>query len=601
MIGFHLQRPVNNWPQAAAKLPAGAPFVAVDNLHLCRDAKISSPGLRTVYRKHWWTQHPSTNLEANKALARQYFAEFIDGTFWQQELWRYIDYYKEWNEYPMDAAHFSWLQAVCWVWRNEYQLAYPDQLGNKPLVCISRPIGNDIPVEFAQVVAQYGNVISYHNYTPVRHKVVYPNERDNFSGRWMVNDATFRQAGIFLRWMSTEGGPILHLGNGHPTPHDGWLHQDCMGGDVQTYKNVLSYQIDMCAAWNAAHGNRYLGGVLFNSGDAGGWEMFEVDQPEMNELADHIRTYSPSTPPPDPPPPPPPPPPPDPPPTTALLNGSFEGGWYHPGGSPEFQIPNDWQFDYDDTTPNPYDNNPYSQYVPPEVRVLTAAQLPPPEVPLFIRDGSQTVKIFKGHGAWWAWFAQPVTLGAGTYRLRFPVFGDLIKAYQNGQKVWADDPQQRDGQYRFIIGGRGGVWLPIIPGQWNELTRDFTHTGGAVTIGMEIRCNFALVNSGIFADAWTLQGVQTMTWQQEIWQESIDEQIARGIPLNPNAGLQQLIVTYPGNYTPVTRERTVTLADGSQRGFMAGESITGSGPRRVWSFVLPWSGPGGVTVFTDPN
>lgn len=394
MIGFHMQRSENDWTRAAAKLPAGAVFLSVDDLHLCRDAKQANGGLITVFRKHVGGQHPSSNQEANRNLARQYFASFIDGTFWQQELWRYIDIYKEWNEYPMDSNHFSWLQAVCWVWQNEYQLRYPDQLGGKPLACISRPIGNDIPLEFAQVVAQYDNVMSYHNYTPVRGKVIYPGEWENFSGRWTVNDARYPHLG--LRWIFTEGGPILHPGDGHPLPDDGWLHHDCLNGDVEAYKAVLSYQIDRISQWNATHGNRAIGGVLFTSGHVG-WDLFQVDQPEMDAFADHIRTYIPAAPPPDP---------------------------------------------------------------------------------------------------------QP---------------------------------------------------LP---------------TGG---------------------------------WQAEIWQASVNEQMARGIPLNPNAGLQQMITNHPGDYTPVHRERTVTTADGRHRGFMAGESITGQGPRKVWSFILPWSGPGGVTVFTDPN
>lgn len=293
MIGWHLQRPVNDWPQAAAKLPIGAPFLSVNDLHLCRDAKGVNPGLVTVFRKHT-TQHPSSDQEANRQLARQYFASFIDGTFWQQELWRYIDIYKEWNEYPMDANHFSWLQAVCWVWKNEYQLRYPDQLGNKPLACISRPTGNDIPLEFARIVAAYNNAVSYHNYTPVRNKVIWPNEWQHFSGRWTVNDATFKRAGISLRWIFTEGGPILHPGDGHPLPNDGWLHPDCLNGDVQAYKNVLSYQIDRVSAWNRANNNRVIGGVLFTSGLTGDWDLFEVNQPEMNELADHIRLHTPA-------------------------------------------------------------------------------------------------------------------------------------------------------------------------------------------------------------------------------------------------------------------------------------------------------------------
>ena len=87
--------------------------------------------------------------------------------------------------------------------------------------------------------------------------------------------------------------------------------------------------------------------------------------------------------------------------------------------------------------------------------------------------------------------------------------------------------------------------------------------------------------------------------EQQIWQASVEEQIARGIPLNPNAGLQQMIIAYPGHYTPVTRERSITI-DGIEYGWMAGESVTGEAPRRVWRFKKPWSGAGGVTVFVEP-
>lgn len=303
MIGFHLQRPVDDWPEAAAKLPAGAVFLAVDDLHVCKTAKEHNPGLITVFRHKADTQHPSGDYESNKQLARDYFETFIDGTFWQQELWRYIDYFKEWNEYPMDTLHFSWLMAVCDVWETEYRQVYPAELGNKPLVCISRPIGNDIPIEFARVVADYGNVLSYHNYTPVRDKLIWPNEWLHFSGRWTVNDLNFTQAGILVKWMFTEGGPILHPGDGHPDPNGGWLRARCLNGDVHAYNDVLSYQIDNIAAWNETHGNRAIGGVLFTSGHTGAWDSFELDQPEMNMIADHIREYTPDpVPPPAPPP-----------------------------------------------------------------------------------------------------------------------------------------------------------------------------------------------------------------------------------------------------------------------------------------------------------
>jgi hypothetical protein len=91
-----------------------------------------------------------------------------------------------------------------------------------------------------------------------------------------------------------------------------------------------------------------------------------------------------------------------------------------------------------------------------------------------------------------------------------------------------------------------------------------------------------------------------MDWKTEIWAVSVQEQIDRGIPLNPDAGLQQLILDRPG-YTPVHRERSVKTADGIERGFMAAEDVTGQGPRLVFVFKKPWSGPSGVEVIGDPG
>lgn len=95
-------------------------------------------------------------------------------------------------------------------------------------------------------------------------------------------------------------------------------------------------------------------------------------------------------------------------------------------------------------------------------------------------------------------------------------------------------------------------------------------------------------------------GDNGMAWQDDVWGESVNEQINRGIPLNPNAGLQQMILA-DGDYTPVHRERQITATDGKRYGFMAGESTGGSGPRKVWVYEVPWSGPQNVTVITDPN
>ena len=115
-----------------------------------------------------------------------------------------------------------------------------------------------------------------------------------------------------------------------------------------------------------------------------------------------------------------------------LPNPSFEGGWYNQNGIAELQLPNSWYLEYVQGT-NPFDSAPWSDFVRPETRVLSAGFLPPQEQPLFIWDGQYTVKIFKGAGAISTRLLTNVALQPGTYRFTINVFPDLVSGYENGQ------------------------------------------------------------------------------------------------------------------------------------------------------------------------
>ncbi len=207
-------------------------------------------------------------------------------------------------------------------------------------------------------------------------------------------------------------------------------------------------------------------------------------------------------------PPAPPPPTVAPPPSGANLfnNGSFEGGWYHPGNLPELQIPTGWLFEWDEG-PTGFGSQPWDVWLRPEVRVLPAAQLPPHEQNLFIFDGNQTVKAFKGNGAISYRLLQDVTLSPGTYRFVANVYPDLVSEYVNGQKVRPSDPAA--GEVRFIVGGGGSGWQMVAFGQKNTLAHTFTITQTqTVRLGLGVRGRYALNNNGWFLDAWSLVRIQ---------------------------------------------------------------------------------------------
>jgi hypothetical protein len=185
-----------------------------------------------------------------------------------------------------------------------------------------------------------------------------------------------------------------------------------------------------------------------------------------------------------------------------LPNPSFEQGWDHPDGIPELQIPYNWQF-WNKVGENLLDPDPWNEWRRPEVRVLTPAFLPPEEHDLFIWDGEQTVKVFKGSGAIWFELTTAVTLSPGTYIFIVNVFPDLVVDYENGQKIWA--PDQLSGEVKLIASNGTTGWMLPIFGQKNRFQTTFTVSQTqTVTIGAAMRGRWAIQNNGWFMDDWGL-------------------------------------------------------------------------------------------------
>jgi hypothetical protein len=191
---------------------------------------------------------------------------------------------------------------------------------------------------------------------------------------------------------------------------------------------------------------------------------------------------------------------------SVLPNGSFEEGWYHTNGISELQTPNHWVFEWDEG-PTGYGGQSWDVWVRPEMRVLSRAFLPPQEHELFIFDGEQTIKIFKGAGAISYRMYQDVALEPGTYIFEINLFADLYTDYGDNGKVWATDPFA--GEIRFITPDGGTGWFPPAYGRRNTFTHAFTITETqTVRVGAGIRGRYAIANNGWFLDDWSLQKVQ---------------------------------------------------------------------------------------------
>lgn len=191
-----------------------------------------------------------------------------------------------------------------------------------------------------------------------------------------------------------------------------------------------------------------------------------------------------------------------------LLNPSFEDGWYHVSGYAEVQVPNNWTLGWKEGN-NPLDSDPWNKYVRPESRVLNGDFLPADEHDLFIWDGENTVKVFKGSGALYFWLVTNIYLDPGSYLFDINVFPDMIESYSTGGgKRWASDPLS--GELRFIVNNEVDNWILPRFGQKNEFSYAFEVTQAQnVRLGVAFRGRWAIANNGWFMDDWSLTRLES--------------------------------------------------------------------------------------------
>jgi hypothetical protein len=189
-----------------------------------------------------------------------------------------------------------------------------------------------------------------------------------------------------------------------------------------------------------------------------------------------------------------------------LPNPSFEEGHYNQNGIAELQLPNQWRLEWDEG-PTGVGNAKWDYYVRPEARVLSTAFLPAEEHPLYIYDGQNTVKIFKGSGAVSFRLLTDITLEPGTYVIEAKMFADIVEKWEDRTKQWALDPTA--AEFRFIVGDGGTVWTQQRYGQINvhnfTFTIDQTKT---IPIGIWLRGKYAIANNGWFIDDLSVRRVE---------------------------------------------------------------------------------------------
>ena len=206
-----------------------------------------------------------------------------------------------------------------------------------------------------------------------------------------------------------------------------------------------------------------------------------------------------------------------------FTNPGFEGGYYNQGSIAQIAVPNGWKMHWLDNVA--FEGTNGLPAYRPETVVWLITDAPEKERALFWRDGSYTLKIFKGWAPLYAAVSQDVSgLEVGRqYRMVVPIFVDMVEEYKGGGKV---QPHRNDsGFIRFGVSGVGATWRDgsqiaysptwtadnVVPFYLAMQTYvwDFTATANSMTVWIEMGSNYPYRNNGFFLDGLGLYALST--------------------------------------------------------------------------------------------
>ena len=196
--------------------------------------------------------------------------------------------------------------------------------------------------------------------------------------------------------------------------------------------------------------------------------------------------------------------------TNLLTNPGFEEGWYHWNLIPELSIPNGWGFWWADSGTAMLDPQDHPWARPEVVTWLNTGFGDDFQQAWAWRDGTHTLKVF---GAWRPiWFrlnqnVSGLTSGA-SYKFTVPIRPETVFSWD--PKVYAGETNA--GEYRLIARSGGQTfetgWLDatsVPPGQWNLLQLTFQLPSSSVSVEVEVRGRWGLINNAFYLDQLSLE------------------------------------------------------------------------------------------------
>ncbi len=196
--------------------------------------------------------------------------------------------------------------------------------------------------------------------------------------------------------------------------------------------------------------------------------------------------------------------------TNLLTNPGFEEGWYYWNLIPELSVPNGWGFWWADSGTALLDPQDHAWARPEVVTWLNTGFGDDFQQAWAWRDGTHTLKVF---GAWrpiWFRLNQDVsglTSGA-SYKFTVPIRPETVFSWD--PKVYSGETNA--GEYRLIARSGGQTfetgWLDatsVPPGQWNLLQLTFQLPSSSVSVEVEVRGRWGLVNNAFYLDQLSLE------------------------------------------------------------------------------------------------
>jgi len=288
-IGLHLQTMVSGWEKYYRDVqpPIGKVLASMQDVLGIKRASINTTA---VWRRVDDDQGPYLEAEDPMVGARKWVDTFRDS------LYQVCDQLV--REMPTIKAPYFYVESInetypslnmdSVVRARNFDMAFIDALAecNLPIApaVFTAAIGNPHESEYAALVPlarkceQAGGMMGYHNYWYVKDSVsTLAPGWEYYAGRWAEMDEVFVANGVHVRWYGGESGA-------YESVEMGWKNPVCFNGNWAAYLSDIRDIDQYLAEWNLIHGDRYLGLVLFTSGEATGWQWFQIRDLEIADM-----------------------------------------------------------------------------------------------------------------------------------------------------------------------------------------------------------------------------------------------------------------------------------------------------------------------------